>query len=158
LRRAGHVASWANPGEGERFKQLSKDYTSQHGVQVTWQQVVGDYQSKLLTRLPGGSAPDAFYASDSSMAPMIASDKLEKLDDFLGRAESPVKIGDVAVAAEPAAVADQRRLRGSGSLPRAEAAIHLSYLRPGQRRIRCRSRENRHASGRPSAPPRVHPR
>jgi multiple sugar transport system substrate-binding protein len=89
------VASRANPGEGERFKQLSKDYTSQHGVQVTWQQVVGDYQSKLLTQLAGGSAPDAFYVGDSSMAPMIASDKLEKLDDFLGSAESPVKIDDV---------------------------------------------------------------
>ena len=29
------------------------------------------------------------------MAPMIASGKLEKLDDFLGSAESPLKIDDV---------------------------------------------------------------
>lgn len=88
-------ASWANPGEGERYKQFSKDYTAQHGVQVTWQQVVGDYQSKLLTQLAGGSAPDNFYVGDSSMAPMINSGKLEKLDDFLKSPESPLKIKDV---------------------------------------------------------------
>lgn len=88
-------ASWANPGEADRFKQFSKDYTSQYGVQVTWQQVVGDYQSKLLTQLAGGSAPDAFYVGDSSMAPMIASGKLEPLGDFLDSSDSALKIGDV---------------------------------------------------------------
>ena len=88
-------ASWANPGEGERFKQFSKDYTSQYKVQVTWQQVVGDYQSKLLTQLAGGSAPDAFYVGDSSMAPLIASGKLEKLDEFVDSADSPIKVADV---------------------------------------------------------------
>jgi multiple sugar transport system substrate-binding protein len=36
-------ASWANPGEGERFKAFSKNYTEQYGNPVTWQQVVGDY-------------------------------------------------------------------------------------------------------------------
>jgi multiple sugar transport system substrate-binding protein len=88
-------ASWANPGEGERFKQFSKDYTSQYGVQVTWQQVVGDYQSKLLTQLAGGAAPDAFYVGDTSMAPLIASGKLEKLDDFVASADSPIKVSEV---------------------------------------------------------------
>jgi multiple sugar transport system substrate-binding protein len=88
-------ASWANPGEGERFKQFSKDYQQKYGVQVTWQQVVGDYQSKILTQLAGGSAPDAFYVGDSSMAPMIASGKLEPLDDFLKSDKSELKIDDV---------------------------------------------------------------
>ena len=88
-------ASWANPGEGERYKQFSKDYTAKYGNPVTWQQVVGDYQSKLLTQLAGGSAPDAFYVGDSSMAPLIASGKLEPLDDFLASDKSEVKITDV---------------------------------------------------------------
>ena len=88
-------ASWANPGEGERFKQFSKDYTAKYGNPVTWQQVVGDYQSKLLTQLAGGSAPDAFYVGDTSMAPLIASGKLEPLDDFLASDKSEVKIADV---------------------------------------------------------------
>ncbi len=75
--------SWANPGEGERYKQYSKDYGAKVGAQVTWQQVVGDYQSKLLTQLAGGSAPDAFYVGDSSMAPLIASGKLVDLSSYL---------------------------------------------------------------------------
>jgi multiple sugar transport system substrate-binding protein len=83
--------SWANPGEGERFKQYSKDYQQKNGTAVTWQQVVGDYQSKLLTQLAGGTAPDAFYVGDSSMAPLVASGKLVDLTDYLNSADSPTK-------------------------------------------------------------------
>jgi multiple sugar transport system substrate-binding protein len=87
-------ASWANPGEGERFKAFSKNYTEQHGNPVTWQQVVGDYQSKLLTQLAGGSAPDAFYVGDGNMAKFIESGQLEDLTSFLETPESPVKATD----------------------------------------------------------------
>ncbi len=80
--------SWANPGEGERYKQYSKDYAAKNGGAVTWQQVVGDYQAKILTQLAGGSAPDAFYVGDSSMAPLIASGKLVDLTEFLSSPES----------------------------------------------------------------------
>lgn len=83
--------SWANPGEGERFKQYSKEYTEAHGNPVSWQQVVGDYQAKLLTQLAGGSAPDAFYVGDSSMAPLIASGKLVDLTEFLNSPDSAIK-------------------------------------------------------------------
>lgn len=88
-------ASWANPGEAEAYKKVTAAYTAKYGNKVTWQQVVGDYQTKLLTQLAGGSAPDAFYVGDSSMAPMINSGKLEPLDDFLASADSPLKIADV---------------------------------------------------------------
>jgi multiple sugar transport system substrate-binding protein len=88
-------ASWANPGEAERYKQVSSAYTKQYGVPVTWQQVVGDYQTKLLTQLAGGAAPDAFYVGDGQMAPMTASGKLEKLDDFLASADSPLNLDDI---------------------------------------------------------------
>lgn len=87
-------ASWANPGEAERFKQVSAEYEKKHGNKVTWQQVVGDYQAKILTQLAGGSAPDAFYVGDSSMAPMIASGKLVELTEYLSSADSPVKATD----------------------------------------------------------------
>jgi multiple sugar transport system substrate-binding protein len=83
--------SWANPGEGERFKQYSKEYQQKNGTAVTWQQVVGDYQSKLLTQLAGGTAPDAFYVGDSSMAPLVASGKLVDLTDYLNSPDSPTK-------------------------------------------------------------------
>ncbi len=87
-------ASWANPGEGERFKAFSADYTKQHGNKVTWQQVVGDYQSKLLTQLAGGSAPDAFYVGDGNMAKFIESGQLEDLTTFLNSPDAPVKATD----------------------------------------------------------------
>ena len=88
-------ASWANPGEADAYKRVSADYTAKYGNKVTWQQVVGDYQTKILTQLAGGSAPDAFYVGDGQMAPMINSGKLEPLDDFLASADSPLKLADV---------------------------------------------------------------
>jgi multiple sugar transport system substrate-binding protein len=54
--------------------------------------VVGDYQAKILTQLAGGSAPDAFYVGDSSMAPLIASGKLVDLTEYLSKPESPTKV------------------------------------------------------------------
>ena len=83
--------SWANPGEAERFKQYSKDYQAKTGTRVTWQQVVGDYPSKLLTQLSGGTAPDAFYVGDTSMATLIKSGKLVDLSEFLNSPDSAVK-------------------------------------------------------------------
>ncbi|WP_114856112.1 ABC transporter substrate-binding protein [Brachybacterium sp. YJGR34] len=83
-------SSWANPGEAERFKQFSQDYEESTGVSVTWQQVVGDYQAKLLTQLASGSGPDAFYVGDGSMATLIESGKLEDLSAFLHGPESAV--------------------------------------------------------------------
>ncbi len=85
-------ANWANPGEAVRFKEFSADYTKQYGVQVTWQQVVGDYQPKLMTQLAGGAAPDAFYVQDTMMSTLIGSGKAVALDEFLGSADSPVKV------------------------------------------------------------------
>lgn len=87
-------ASYANPGEAETYKRVSEQYTKQFGNKVTWQQVVGDYQTKILTQLAGGKAPDAFYVGDSSMAPMIQSGKLQAWDDFLASADAPVKLAD----------------------------------------------------------------
>ncbi len=61
---------------------------------VTWQQVVGDYQPKIMTQLAGGAAPDAFYVRDTMMAPLIASGKMEPLDEFLASGDAPVKVDD----------------------------------------------------------------
>jgi multiple sugar transport system substrate-binding protein len=87
-------ASWANPGEAERFRQVSKDYQSTHETKVTFQIVTGDYNSKLLTQLAGGSAPDAFYVSTEGMAKLIESKNLIDLNAFASKPESPVKVAD----------------------------------------------------------------
>ena len=88
-------ASWANPGEAERFKQYSKDFQAKYGTKVTYQTIVGTYQQKLLTQLAGNAAADAFYVGDSDMAKLIETGQLEKLDSFLSSADSPIKTADV---------------------------------------------------------------
>ena len=92
--RGGAVTwgSWANPGEAERFRKVSKDYEAEYGTQITFQIVTGDYNSKLLTQLAGGSAPDAFYVSTEGAAKLIESNNLTDLTEFAGKPESPVKI------------------------------------------------------------------
>jgi multiple sugar transport system substrate-binding protein len=95
--RGGAVTwgSWANPGEAERFRQVSKDYESEYETKITYQLIPGtDYLSKLLTQLAGGSAPDAFYVQDTGAAKLIESNNLVALDDFASKPESPVKISD----------------------------------------------------------------
>jgi multiple sugar transport system substrate-binding protein len=87
-------ASWANPGEAERFRQVSKDYEAAHETEITFQIVTGDYNSKLLTQLAGGSAPDAFYVGTEGMAKLIESNNVVDLTEFASKPDSPVKLED----------------------------------------------------------------
>ncbi|MFG2826150.1 ABC transporter substrate-binding protein [Streptomyces sp. NPDC048434] len=87
-------SAWANPGEGERFREFAKQLTKKLGVQVNFQPVVGDYESKLLSQLSAGSAPDVFYVGDGSMSKMIATRQLRDLTDYLDSGKAPVKLSD----------------------------------------------------------------
>jgi len=87
-------ANWANPGEAEIFKRISKEYTAAHETKVTHQVVTGTYESKLLTQLAGGSAPDAFYISTEGMAKLIESNNIIDLTEFTNTPDSPVKVAD----------------------------------------------------------------
>jgi len=88
-------ASWANPGEAERFRKYSSDYQAKTGTKVTYQTVVGDYPTKMITQLSGGAAPDAFYVGDSLMAKLIESKAVISLNDYLSSADAAVKQADV---------------------------------------------------------------
>ncbi len=88
-------ASWANPGEAERFRQISKDYETAHGAKVTFQVVVGDYGAKLLTQLAGGSGPDVFYVQDSGMQRLIQSKNVADFTEFTSKPDSPLKLDDL---------------------------------------------------------------
>jgi multiple sugar transport system substrate-binding protein len=83
-------SSWANPGEAERFKAYTEQWNDKTGVSAKYQTVVGDYLSKLLTQLAGGSAPDAFYAGDDQLAKLIETDNVMALDDFLASDKATV--------------------------------------------------------------------
>jgi len=86
-KKAGNVtwASWANPGEAERFKAFNADYEKRTGAKVTWQNIPADgYASKMLTQLSGGSAPDAFYVGDDLIGKAVESKALLELSQFPG--------------------------------------------------------------------------
>jgi multiple sugar transport system substrate-binding protein len=85
-KKAGNVtwASWANPGEAERFKQFNADYEKRTGAKVTYQNVTGTYATKMLTQLSGGSAPDAFYVGDDLIGKAVESKALLELSQFPG--------------------------------------------------------------------------
>ncbi len=88
-------ASWANPGEAERFRKYSTDYASKSGAKVTYQTVTGAYATKMVTQLAGGSAPDAFYVGDDLMAKAIQSGSVLALDDYLASPDAAVKTADI---------------------------------------------------------------
>lgn len=88
-------ASWANPGEAERFKWYAQQYQKKYGTKVTFQVVVGDYQSKLMTQLAGGSAADVFYVGDGSMSKLVETGKLTDLSEYLARPDARVKKDDI---------------------------------------------------------------
>jgi multiple sugar transport system substrate-binding protein len=85
-KKAGTVtwASWANPGEAERFKAYNADYEKRTGAKVTWQNVTGTYATKMLTQLSGGSAPDAFYVGDDLIGKAVEAKALLELSKFPG--------------------------------------------------------------------------
>ena len=86
--------NWANPGEAERFREVSKAYEDEYKTKITFQIVTGDYNSKLLTQLAGGSAPDAFYVGTEGMAKLIESKNIIDLTEFTSKPDSPVKVED----------------------------------------------------------------
>ncbi|MEW9874119.1 ABC transporter substrate-binding protein [Arthrobacter sp. HS15c] len=87
-------AGWDGPPSSERFVQLSQNLTTKLGVQVTYQQVVGDYLSKLLSQLSAGAAPDAFYVGDIYMSKLIETKQLLDLTPYLDSGSAAVKLDD----------------------------------------------------------------
>lgn len=87
-------SGWDGPPQSERFRQFSAKMTKQLGVEVTYQQVVGDYLSKLLTQLSGGAAPAAFYVGDIYMAKLIETKQVLDLTKYLDSGTSVVKLDD----------------------------------------------------------------
>lgn len=94
---AGNVtwASWANPGEAERFKKYSQDYASRTGGKVTYQTVVEPYAQKIVTQLAGAAGPDAFYVGDNLMAKVIDSGQVADLSDYLNSPDAAIKEADI---------------------------------------------------------------
>jgi multiple sugar transport system substrate-binding protein len=88
-------ASWANPGEAERFKKYSTDYASKTGAKITYQTVVQPYSQKMVTQLAGGAGPDAFYVGDDMMAKVISSKSVVDLTEYLKSPDAAIKEDEI---------------------------------------------------------------
>jgi multiple sugar transport system substrate-binding protein len=87
-------AGWDGPPQSDLFHRFSETMTERLGVEVTYQQVVGDYLSKLLSQLSAGAAPDAFYVGDIYMARLIETKQVLDLTGYLDSAAAAVKLDD----------------------------------------------------------------
>jgi multiple sugar transport system substrate-binding protein len=87
-------AGWDGPPASDRFREFSEKMTQELGVKVTYQQVVGDYLSKLLSQLSAGAAPAAFYVGDIYMAKLIETKQVLDLTDYLDSGNAAVRLDD----------------------------------------------------------------
>jgi multiple sugar transport system substrate-binding protein len=87
-------SGWDGPPASNRFREYSEKMTKKLGVEVSYQQVVGDYLSKLLTQLSGGAAPAAFYVGDIYMAKLIETKQVLDLSKYLNSGDAAVKLDD----------------------------------------------------------------
>lgn len=85
-------ASWGNPGEAERFQEVTRMYTEEYGVPVEYQNVVGDYSSKILTQLSGNAAADVFYVGDTLLTTLVDNELIVDLTDYLATPDSPAQL------------------------------------------------------------------
>jgi len=85
-------AGWDGPPQSDRFREFSKKMSEKLGVQVTYQQVVGDYLAKLLSQLSAGAAPGAFYVGDIYMAKLIETKQVLDLTEYLNSGTAAVKL------------------------------------------------------------------
>ena len=91
-------ASWGNAGEAQRFVEYTKDWNSKNpDVQGEFILIPNDgYEAKLLTQLNGGTAPDVFYAGDSTIGKLVANNTILDLTEMLNGPESKSKPEDFA--------------------------------------------------------------
>lgn len=88
-------ATWGNPGELTRFQEFTKDYNAKHpNVEVELVPVPGEYEQKLLTQLSGGTAPDAFYAGDSTIVKLIENGSILELTPLMKSPGSAIRAED----------------------------------------------------------------
>lgn len=85
-------SSWANPGEAERFRQFSADYLQRTGIDPLFQIVVGDYTQKLLTRIVGDTAPDAFYVNEIIMGQLVKAKLVTDFEPYASQADAEIDL------------------------------------------------------------------
>src|SRR5258708_6852634 len=78
------ISSWGDPKENAILTELISDFNKSHkDVQAELQRVPwGDYNTKLLTQIAGGIAPDVIFVSTDNIADLYPRGILEPLDEY----------------------------------------------------------------------------
>ena len=78
-------SSWGNTGEVANLQSFTDDYNaSQSEVVANYIPVPTDgYDTKLLTQLNGGTAPDLFYAGDGQVSTLVKNNVVADLTELL---------------------------------------------------------------------------
>jgi multiple sugar transport system substrate-binding protein len=88
-------ATWGNPGELTRFQEYTKDFNDRHpDIQAELIPIPGEYEQKIITQLSGGTAPDVFYAGDSTLVKLIENGTIEELTPLMSGDGSTIRPED----------------------------------------------------------------
>lgn len=89
-------ATWGNPGEISRFQDFTKKYNTDHKANAKLIPIPNydDYGPKIFTELNGGVAPDVFYAGDTHIGQLIATQTIAELTPLLSGPKSAEKVED----------------------------------------------------------------
>ncbi len=74
-------STWGNPGEIQRLNEYTADFNKRTGAKAQLIPIPSDYEPKLLTQLSGGTAPDLFYAYETTMSKLIQSKAIIELTE-----------------------------------------------------------------------------
>ncbi len=79
------ISSWGDPKENEILQGLVADFNASHpNTKVELQRVPwGEYNTKLLTQVAGGIAPDVIFVSTDNIADLYPRGILEPLDEYI---------------------------------------------------------------------------
>ena len=81
------VSGWGNPSEQKVTQDMLNRFTQVYPeVQVKYEPIPEDYQTKLKTQISGGTEPDVFYVDAVLADELISSNKLLKLNDYMAQA------------------------------------------------------------------------
>jgi ABC-type glycerol-3-phosphate transport system substrate-binding protein len=79
------ISSWGDPKENAILQDLVENFNKTHPkIKVELQRVSwGEYNTKLLTQVAGGIAPDVIFVSTDNIADLYPRNILEPLDDYI---------------------------------------------------------------------------
>lgn len=107
-------STWGNPGEVERFREYTEKFNQENpDIQAELIPVPTDYESKLLTQLNGGTAPDVFYVGDASMTTFIETGAIVDITDMMNSEASEAKPEEFAEGVWGAARTEDGRIYGA---------------------------------------------